>query len=207
MTITLLAVVVVVAVVDWLAVVGRRETLESVAKPGVMLALIALAASGEWSPLLGFVIAALACSLIGDVLLLPSIDRFVAGLAAFLVAHVLYLAGFVAAGQTPALLLAGVVLTTIVTARIGRPILDAAAAEDRRLGQAVLSYLLALAAMAATAIGTGEVAIALGALIFVASDAVLGWNKFVDELGHGRITVHVLYHVGQTLIVLGTLST
>ena len=39
-------------------------------------------------------VAALVCSLAGDVLLMLPTDRFVAGLAAFLVGHLCYVAGF-----------------------------------------------------------------------------------------------------------------
>ncbi len=93
-----LAVAAVLAVVDWLAVWaggpwGRR--VERIAKPGVMVALIAAAwlatpVTPEARAAQPWLVAGLVASLAGDVLLLPP-GRFVAGLAAFLVAHLAYL--------------------------------------------------------------------------------------------------------------------
>src|SRR5688572_2292540 len=92
----LLALAGVAAAVDWIAVARRPSGGEYLAKPAVLLLLIATAvaldpvddAQRAW-----FVIA-LVLSLAGDILLLPKPDAFVAGLAAFLLAHVGYVAGF-----------------------------------------------------------------------------------------------------------------
>ena len=85
------------ALADWAAVARRRPDLESVAKPAVLVILILLAwllraDSVDYGNqlLLGLVL-----SLIGDVLLLGRSDRhFLAGLIAFLLAHVAYIAAF-----------------------------------------------------------------------------------------------------------------
>ncbi len=194
------------AALDWLAVVRGWDRIESIAKPAVMLALIGVAAAGDRSLIVSLVIAGLALSMIGDVLLLPTLDRFEEGLAAFLLAHVAYLVGFVSAGQTPGLLLLGIAATSAITVIAGRPILEAATATDERLGPPVLAYLLALAAMASAAAGTGLVVVAAGAFVFAASDGVLGWNRFVGAIRHGRLLTHVLYHTGQALIVVGVVD-
>ena len=87
----------VAALADWAAVARRRPDLESVAKPAVLVILILLAwllraDSVDYGNqlLLGLVL-----SLIGDVLLLGRSDRhFLAGLIAFLLAHVAYICLF-----------------------------------------------------------------------------------------------------------------
>ena len=103
---TLLAVAAVVAVVDWIAVARDDARLEYVAKPGVLLALIAACAvlpdghtdlvDRKW-----WFVAALVLCLLGDVVLMVPKDLFVAGLGTFLVGHLLYIGGFLQAPSPP----------------------------------------------------------------------------------------------------------
>src|SRR3989441_7334022 len=79
------------AVLDWLAVSRSVRSLEYVAKPATLLALLVYAGSGHPSP---WLVAALAFSLLGDVFLMLPADLFLAGLAAFLVAHLAYIGAF-----------------------------------------------------------------------------------------------------------------
>ena len=73
------------------------------------------------------------------------------------------------------------------------------------LSAPVAVYTLVIGAMAITAWFTGEPLIALGATIFVASDATLSVTRFVRPWRHGHLAVMITYHVGQALIVLGVL--
>ncbi|NOX30743.1 MAG: hypothetical protein GXP35_11965, partial [Actinobacteria bacterium] len=52
-------------------------------------------------------------------------------------------------------------------------------------------------------VGTGHLLIALGALLFVASDTLLATDRFVVPRSDRRMWVHVLYHLGQISIVAG----
>jgi uncharacterized membrane protein YhhN len=83
------------ALVDWAAVARRWRGLEYVAKPAVMLALLAwLWQRGPWpAPLAAFAVG-LVLSLAGDVLLMLPPRFFLGGLVAFLLAHVAYIVGF-----------------------------------------------------------------------------------------------------------------
>src|SRR3972149_296559 len=83
------------AVIDWLAAARDDLRAERLVNPAVIVALIAavlLAGPGVF-PARALLVIALAASLAGDLLLLPP-GRFTAGLAAFLVAHLAYLALF-----------------------------------------------------------------------------------------------------------------
>jgi uncharacterized membrane protein YhhN len=53
--------------------------------------------------------------------------------------------------------------------------------------------------------GTAAVATAVGALLFLASDTTLAWNRFVQPLRRGPVLVAVTYHLAQLLIVIGLL--
>ena len=178
------------AVLDWIAVARHLRPLEYVCKPATLAVLIVWAALGPApSP---WMLAALAFSLLGDVLLMLPGDRFAAGLAAFLVGHVAYLAAF----DTPlGRWLAWTAVIVVATGWVSVPVL--AAVRSSRLRPAIVVYGLALAGMTASAIASGDRIAAAGGLLFLASDSLLAWGRFVRPLPGGRVAVHVTYHLGQ----------
>lgn len=200
----------VVAVVDWWAVASGRRGVERWAKPAVMVALgsVALAlgaadtATGRW------VLAALALGLVGDVALLGDSEaRFLAGLGAFLVGHLAWVAAFVAAGlESPVLGLVGC-LVVVVALVLGRAIVPGAHRDGGvALAAPVVVYMGVIAAMAVTGWATGRLLVGLGAGLFVVSDTVLGLGRFERERRHTGLVVMVTYHGGQMLLVAGLLG-
>ena len=178
-----LVVAAVAAVANWVAVwSGGRTglTIERIAKPVVVLALITVASLAPVpSPMAEAVrpwlVAGLAASLVGDILLLPP-GRFVPGLTAFLVAHLAYLAAFLLVGGEPGWLVVGLIAGALVAVTVGRVLLRAARASG--LGVPVAAYLAVITLMAVAATWTGEPAAVAGAWLFVSSDALLGWGRF-----------------------------
>jgi uncharacterized membrane protein YhhN len=150
-------------------------------------------------------VAALVMSLAGDLLLLPQVDNFVGGLAAFLVGHLFYAAVFLRVGVNPAWTVLGAVLAFAAIVLAGRRIVEAATLVDETLGRAVLGYILVISVMVTLGVGVSPL-VALGGVLFAGSDTVLGWNRFVTPLAHGRLATHVPYHLGQVLIVAGVLA-
>ncbi len=223
-----LAVAVGAAVTDWWAVATGRAPLERWAKPAVMVALLVAVLGQGWAvhgaagsgsggeePAVDGVVVALlavgvAAGLTGDVLLLPDVDLFVPGLAAFLVGHLAYGLAFAQLGMHAAGLAAGAAVAVAMLAGPGRRILSAAWGRDAALGRAVAGYLVVICVMVALAVASGRPAVAVGAALFAASDAVLGWTRFVrPERGgrrHVRLSVMVTYHTAQILIVTGVLA-
>jgi uncharacterized membrane protein YhhN len=199
----------VVAIVDWIAVYRRLFRVECVAKPLTLLLLLIAAATADLGPAHLWIVAALACGLVGDTALL--FDRpdgsdlpFLCGLGAFLVGHVFYMVGFLRAGQHAGGLLVGAVVVVAVVALTLRPVLRGAARQaGRGFAALVAAYAGALGAMAVLGAGTGLALTGCGAVLFLVSDVALAWNRFVRELPHGPLLVIVTYHVGQALIVLG----
>jgi uncharacterized membrane protein YhhN len=200
------------AVVDWIAVGldgQRSRAVERVAKPLVLGALLAAAVvwpvgAGDSAAVRPWLVAALAASLAGDVLLLAP-GRFIAGLVAFLLAHLAYLGAFAQLpGSVPWLVL-GVALTGVVVASVGRLLL--AAARRAGLGVPVAVYGTVICGMAIAATRTGLPAAILGAWLFVASDAMLAWGRFQAPSAGSprgpaalRVAVMVTYHAGQVLL-------
>lgn len=202
-----------VAVADWLAVAKADRLFEGIAKPGVILCLfvaVLLAGPGT-SPIRWLLIVALAASLAGDWLLLPP-GQFVAGLVAFLVAHLAYLALFLLGALEPGLAAGGGIAAVALLATAGRPVL--AGARRVGLGGPVVLYLGAILAMAVVATASGSVLAAAGAWLFVASDTLLGWDRFASApaaspaaVARRRVAVIVPYHVAQVLLTVAVLGT
>jgi uncharacterized membrane protein YhhN len=201
------------AVIDWVAVWAdgpRSRAVERVAKPVVLLALLAVAVAwpagtGDDAAVRPWLVAALVASLAGDVLLLPP-GRFVAGLVAFLLAHLAYLVAFAQLPGSVPWLVVGVVLAGVLVGTVGRVLVGAA----RRVGLAapVAVYLVAICGMAIAATRTGLPAAIISAWLFVASDAMLAWGRFkappsASPRGAARLRVAVIvtYHLGQVLLV------
>jgi uncharacterized membrane protein YhhN len=215
----LLAIAGLAAVADWAAIWRggpRGRTIELVAKPLATLALLVAAiawpvADPVAAAVRPWLVLGLAASLAGDALLLPP-GRFTLGLAAFLVAHLAYLGGFLTVGVQPPWLALGFAGVAVLAGTVGVRLVRGA----RRVGLAVpvALYLVAICAMAAVATGTGEALAIGGAWLFVASDALLGWGRFRDPepglpRGGGRelgVAVMVTYHAAQLLILLALVA-
>lgn len=208
---TSMAAVAVAAPLNWWSVAVRGRRREWVLKPLVLVLLIVTAwllgashsTAGWW--LLG----ALVLSLVGDIALLSDSERrFLIGLGSFLLAHLAFVVAFAHLGMPRTDLgLAGLALVVGMAAVVGRRVVPAAGAEGGpALAGAVAAYMTVIGAMVATAWATGHLLVAVGATVFMVSDAVLAHDRFVRARRLGSLAVMVTYHLGQVLIVLGVLS-
>jgi uncharacterized membrane protein YhhN len=171
----------------------------------LILALVAVSAPLPPSSYHWAIAAGLLFSTAGDVFLMLPRDRFVAGLASFLVAHLCYLAAFTADAPFGAGLLlwlpffiAGGAVVMLVWPGL-RPALRGP----------VAAYVLVIAAMAGQAtgrwsVGGNEAALlaAVGAGLFVVSDAVLAIDRFRWPFGAARAVTLATYWSAQLLIAL-----
>ena len=167
----------------------------------LILALALLAPEPVSRGYQALVCAGLLFSLAGDVFLMLPRDRFVAGLVAFLLAHLLYIRAFTLEGMTTTWWLAlplaayGGVLLRILLPRV-----------PSGLKAPVVVYALVLLAMAWTAAerdhaGMPGGAFALvGGVLFVASDSALAINRFVRQFRGADAVVLGTYYAAQTLI-------
>jgi uncharacterized membrane protein YhhN len=197
-----------VTVADWVAVVTSRRRLEYVLKPAVMVGLIALAVAIQpvSSTERAFFVVALVLGLASDVFLVLPRDMFLAGLAAALVEHIAYIAGFRARDLSAAWLAVAVAIALVSVAVFLPPIVRALRRSHPRLVWPVIAYVAVFVVMVAGAGGTGSLVALAGALLFFYSDAILAWNRFVRPLPYGRIVNMVPYHVGEALLVLSLLT-
>jgi uncharacterized membrane protein YhhN len=176
-------------------------------KPLATLLILALALSlpparADYRTLIA---AGLLFSTAGDVFLMLPRDRFVAGLASFLVAHLCYVGAFSIGMPFPAAPLlwlpffaAGGLVVALVWPGL-KPALRAP----------VVVYVIVIAAMAGQATGRwygmgslAALAAAIGAGLFVVSDAVLAIDRFRWKFRAARAITLATYWSAQLLIAL-----
>lgn len=198
----LLVLALAVAAIDWAGVAAGRVNIEYVAKPLVMVTLIgvALSMNTDFDAGRGFIVAALGASLIGDVVLMVPEGRFEGGLGAFFVAHILYVFAFAPEMKTGLAIAATVAMGTGALMILPR-LIWSVKKQNAGLAIAVFVYVVAVGATAVSAIATGFVLAGIGGVLFVASDSLLGWNRFVKPTPGGRALIHATYHLGQMGLV------
>lgn len=169
--------------------------------PLALLALQRLTGKRAW-----LLAVPLALSAVGDVLLALGNRFFLLGLAAFLVAHLVYINLFRSMWPKPVLLtprmligLVGLFGWSIALTVILLPKLDFST------GPAIPMYVGALTAMAACAfpVATGNNWIVGGAILFVISDSLLGVNRFHTKLPNIGYVVWITYYLAQFCIFTG----
>ena len=211
MTLGLLLATGVAALADWFAVAQRRFRLEYVLKPLTLLLLLLAAATADLGRGQTWLVVGLGFGLAGDIALMFSeADRtdppFLLGLVSFALGHVCYLVAFLRSGVHGLFLLAGLLVVGGVAALALPQVLHGARRRGgRTLELAVGGYGALLAAMVVCAVGTGAALTAVGGVLFLGSDTVLGYDRFVVTLLRAPLLVIVSYHLGQLLIVLGRL--
>jgi uncharacterized membrane protein YhhN len=196
------------AVADWAAVSARRKRVEYVAKPAVMLFLIAAVALMELLEpadpnMKAWFIVALSTSLAGDVFLMLPKDKFVLGLASFLLAHIAYTIAFAMAFERPpAILFAALGGLAVLDVILLRPILSALSKSQPQLRAPVIAYTVAISAMVSSAYATGNWLAAAGATLFMFSDFMIARHRLVRPVAWAPLAIIVTYHLGQAGLVL-----
>ena len=182
----------------WSRLGGERQTVELVSKPLATVAIGAFALLYADGAPTGALVAGgvgFACCLAGDVFLLDAIDRFVFGLASFLLGHLAFVVMFAQLGLDD-WQLGGVALivASMVAGVLGNLIVRGATAQDPKLRLPVLAYLTVISAMMVVGWATGRPAAIVGSTLFIASDSVLGWRAFVRTHTWMPVAVMVTYH-------------
>ncbi len=206
-TVVVLAIAGVCAAGNWWSQAVPSRVLEYVTKPAVtaLLAAAAVTLDARSTAARAWFVAALLCSLAGDVLLMLPRDRFVAGLAAFLLAHVLYVVGFLVAGVHGPALLGGVAVVAVALLPVARAVVRGARRTDPAVVNAVLVYITVISCMVVAAFGSWGPAAIAGALLFAGSDSLIAWNRFVRSTPAAPVVIMVTYHLGQLGLLLSLL--
>jgi uncharacterized membrane protein YhhN len=147
----------------------------------------------------GWILAGIACSLLGDVLLMLPQDLFVPGLVAFLCGHLCFIAALLddsRFGARP-----GWLLASLAYAAINLYLLWSSIGAALRVP--VIVYVVVLAGMGGQALGRARTLAghdsarraAVGALLFMLSDTLLAWNRFHAALPLASLWVLSTYYL------------
>ncbi len=184
-------------------VVDGWTLLHWIAKPlatATIVVLVARHAVPASAKLRTAVLAGLVGSLLGDVLLMLSPQLFVAGLLAFLLAHLCYLRAFAIDtrwfdDRVALLVLAAIGIGVLAGLWSALPV---------PLKAPVLAYVVVIVAMAAQAFARrrehpsrATTAAAIGATLFVASDALLAIDRFRTPIPLAPLWVLATYWLAQ----------
>jgi uncharacterized membrane protein YhhN len=145
------------------------------------------------------IFTALCLSWVGDLLLVgDGRAAFLAGLSAFLVAHLAYATAFTVGGVEPLPVLVGGAIMLAVAVAVMRWLY--AARLPSRLRLPVAAYLAAIGAMVALATGTLRPVVILGAVAFVTADVFVARQRFVVRASVNRLVGLPLYFAAQLLL-------
>lgn len=147
-------------------------------------------------------LVALGFSALGDVLLaIPFANHFLFGLGAFLLAQLTYAVTFARNGKLSPCLAGRAFAVLVAVALLAKQVLPAAA----ELALPVGLYILAISAMALSAAAhrSGSSLLFAGALTFMASDALIALNRFVDPVPFAGTWIMLTYYAAQALLVVG----
>ena len=195
------------SIVHLTAIVAGWEPLRFWTKPFLMpllAATVVLAGGRRFGLPAVLLVIALVFSTLGDIALLgDGSGMFIAGLSAFLLAHLAYIAIFVGSGGTRrprwwSVAFVGwfAVLMIILVPHLGALLVP------------VVGYGVVIAVMAITATRWSPLVI-VGATLFLLSDSVLAVNRFVPEvvLWEPGLVIMLTYIAGQALIAWGLVAT
>ena len=192
----------------------NNDALRTVSKPLLMpvLAIYFLTQTrGVVTPLKVWIILALGFSWLGDILLMFEASNsifFLLGLSAFFVAQVFYIVFFHNIRMREyirgnALLLLVVIVYYFILISIISPHLGDLKLPVRIYG-VVLSFMVMLAMH--TMFSKNKTAgrwMMIGAILFVASDSILAFNKFYSSFEYAGVMIMLTYGVAQLLITGG----
>jgi uncharacterized membrane protein YhhN len=206
--------------INWLAVWFGWNTANYITKPGIILALLGwfFSNAGFSFPALWFGIG-LVFALVGDTLLMFKGKAFLFGMAAFMGTHIAYIIGF---DQEFSFMNPGIYATAMIVFSLWMLVFATLRKgalpnpEYRKMEVPLIGYNLLILAMVISALTTNfrtgwqPISVGLvscGAVLFLFSDALLAFDRFIQPLPTARLWKRVTYQLGQLAIIAGVLIT
>ncbi len=203
-----LAVAAAFALANWYSRLRHDRRLEYLTKPAALAALVAAAVLLDPADPTrrAWFVAALICGLAGDVFLMLPSDRFVAGLASFLVGHLFYIAGFMTEPPSLGAVAVSAAAVALVVGPVAVRLLRALRESGHEaLAGPVAGYMGVIAAMWVAALASGNPLAGVGGGLFVASDSLIAWDRFVRPLRWAGVVIMLTYHLAQAGLALSLL--
>jgi len=183
-------------------------------KPLIVFSLLAWLlnnrASSKYLPVKNHFAVALAFSIVGDVLLLfepRSSLFFITGLVSFLIAHIFYIIAFNAIRKKQSISFSKLLLLPVLLYYVALIYILNDSLGDMKIP--VMVYGLVISIMLAAALQlrnmkdrTSFSLLISGALLFIASDSMLAFNKFYAPWNGAGIAIMLSYGMAQLLITI-----
>jgi len=130
-----------------------------------------------------------------------TLQWFVVGLTFFLIGHLFYIAAFLFCWKFSKWRAGSLIPLAAFVAFMAMRMTDAlqTSGEDGLIIPVIL-YILVISTMAFTAIMTRQPWAIAGSLLFVASDSVLAWNKFIEDVAYSGPIIMITYYAAQYCI-------
>lgn len=136
-------------------------------------------------------------SMIGD----GTLHWFIVGLSAFLIGHLFYIAGFLKHYTFSLTRFSILIPLLLFSIFIGNRLVTSLKLDHNEgLIIPVIAYITVIAMMALLATMTENNWVAIGSILFVISDSILAWNKFISPIGYSGILVMTTYYSAQFFI-------
>lgn len=169
-----------------------------------LIILLAIYQSNQFGNFHYLIFAGLIFSLFGDIFLMLKSDKFIHGLASFLIAHICYIAAF---SQTVGFNSNIWLILTLSVYSFG--LLWVLMPHLGKLKWAVVAYAVSLFLMVLTSFSWYQLSwlpfaslAFFGALMFMLSDSVLAINRFAKPFKLAQPIILVTYYMAQSLIAL-----
>lgn len=153
-----------------------------------------LAGTGKYSII---ILIGLFFCMLGDGLLY----WFVIGLTAFLIGHLFYIGGFLTRWDFSLARFLSIIPVAIYAIIIGHRLVTSIQNDSEHgLIIPVILYITVISLMFWSAMMTGNKSAIFGSALFIVSDSVLAWNKFVSEILYSGEIIMITYYTAQFLI-------
>lgn len=136
-------------------------------------------------------------SMIGD----GTLHWFIIGLSAFLIGHLFYIGAFLRQLQWSWQRMLSIIPLLLFGLFIGYRLVESLRMDaNDTLIIPVIIYILAIMAMCWLATMTNNIWAIIGSVLFVISDSILAWNKFVSVIDFADVLIMVTYYAAQFFI-------
>ncbi len=211
----LLWVVLIIAVINWIASDREWNWFIYITKPLTLILLIIwFTLSTQWQGASLWFGLGLVFSLFGDIFLMLPEEQFLPGLGSFLIAHLMYIIGL-NTFRHPVTVPSGLMIILVLllfSSLVWIFYRNMITGEHRRYIIPVFAYMIVISTMLLSAVLTlinpewrplHAILVASGAVLFFLSDTVIGWNKFITPINRRNLIVMSTYHLGQLGIIIG----
>jgi uncharacterized membrane protein YhhN len=128
------------------------------------------------------------------------ITWFIFGLSSFLVGHLFYVGGFLTKWRYSRVRLMMILPIAVYAIYMGSTIIHHLSKGETSLIVPVIFYITVISTMVWSAIMTANKWAIIGSVLFMISDSILSWNKFISHISYSDVLIMTTYYIAQFFI-------